>query len=301
MKNLLIVLLCIPLLFSAQDKKEKDTIPPSFRISGVYLGGGLSTLKQEALTNEELLVVRPDLVNKPYLGYNQHLYPWGGRILNIMITGGISVGRYKKRKEMYGTQEQFFVGLAYARESKLHTGFENKRYTRKDTLNSTGNYLSYYRDSMDIRNYWLDYHSNNLGLDVQHTFSTAADKFISLYTGYGFSLNYSVKSVITERYNHDTGTRLYHDSAMVMGQIASPLESFYSYHEEAKLKAKRSFTAKIYLPVGASIRLSKCDDFFRNVFFTLQGRFGYDSVKIGSVAPKTVFTISGLAGFKYCF
>lgn len=278
------VILSFFLIAFVSFSQEKTTKPACFRVSSFSTSLGFSgaftsntrsdyyTLKSVAEDPGIFVDISDMKDNGGSWGYSG-MYPMEGFYYsgggsgngNLLVNLGLTpyskkLGKYRENRELrlslggsFGTRNNFF--------------YYDNNFTPVDTFQSVSGGGYVFADSLVSRhyNYTLNFTEVNFGLS--YLFKTDVNRVVHFYAGAG--LNYGITLNATVDLNEDSYRSLYYYNE---NNKPSDDDSFYYYGEDyessfnstkTKLTGPMMF-ARVYIPMGVSIRLSKKPTSFFN-------------------------------------
>ncbi|HEX7415332.1 MAG TPA: hypothetical protein VF411_14910, partial [Bacteroidia bacterium] len=312
-KVFVLIILLIGINFYAQDSTQQKH--PLFKISGVTMvgggGGGIGNFNQTYTSKASLQSIWPDFASKPFYNYTpsnidvSFSSPMFGAYLNF--------DTYSKKKKRYAIHFQTNVGITVVGLNSYYGQYiDSGKVTYFQPLYTvSGSTLqpAYYKVGRSFNNANVNYHSTNVGLDVQQVFTTNQKRIISVFVGMGATANFSTVSKISygqsqykdtvlslatpPNYNYQYTNPYYH-----VGSYANS----YTFVGDGSAKVKGSALYQLYIPFGFNIRLGKKDKkIISHFYLTTQVRIGISILKIQSINAFYYTSYYATFGVKYRF
>ena len=191
----------------------------------------------------------------------------------------------------------FRIGLSYSQQTLMSRDIYDSEVFRVDTLQSTSSGKTYYVDSIDTENYYMEHSSEQVYLDGAFLISSNPASRLKFYGGVGFSVGFSLNSQTLI-----TNSR---DNYVESGASTNSNYNFNSpyggdFKEELFLNDE-GIRALVSVPIGVELRFSVKDNAWRNCKVYVEAR---PSLSYASI-PSLGSNLSGAAiwgtGFKYDF
>lgn len=151
------------------------------------------------------------------------------------------------------------LGVSYCSNSYFTARYNSTNAVRFDTLSSSS-VNTLYLDSVFSRDYNFSYDMRQVGLDAALLFNTDTGKIIGLYGGFQLSQFFSTLNTVTVSYHN--WSRVTQTNQSGEDSNFSDGESEFSSTE---VEAKSSFSTRIGIPVGGTLRLAKTKKFWRGI------------------------------------
>ncbi|MBC7863413.1 MAG: hypothetical protein IAF38_10590 [Bacteroidia bacterium] len=189
---------------------------------------------------------------------------------NSEFTLAMAFKTRKKDGSGYRERSVFRLGLTYSSGAFLSSSYQYTKAIRIDTLtSSSGASENIYIDSVFNYNYNFSYQVRQLGLEASLLFNTNPEKIIGLYGGFSFAEHISIKNEIEIDYmlrkrlrqTNTSGTSIGGGNGFGMNNEYGGSKYDGTYNTVA---AKNSFSTRIAIPVGATLKLAKTKKFWKN-------------------------------------
>ncbi|MHB8261022.1 MAG: hypothetical protein ACYDCN_11640 [Bacteroidia bacterium] len=313
----IILALALTSLCFAQDSTQQKH--PLFKISGVsVLGGGgatnVSFLGDNNLSynsKASLQSIWPAFSSKPFYNYSPQYSGYYNQFGSAMFGAYFNMDTYSKKKNRYAIHFQTNVGITVVGLNSEFSQYSSGIVTYFQPIYTvSGSTLqpAYYKVGETIDNADINYHSTNVGLDVQQLLTTNQKRIFSVFIGLGASANFSVVSQISySQYQ-------YRDTVL---SLATPPNYNYQYTNPyyhvsgtspdsstgfGTAKVKASVLYQLYIPFGFNIRLGKKDKkIISHFYLTTQVRMGISILKIQTINAFYYTSSYATFGIKYRF
>ncbi|MGI9191226.1 MAG: hypothetical protein ACR2IL_03825 [Chitinophagaceae bacterium] len=188
------------------------------------------------------------------------------------------------------------IGIQYQGATVLSQSFRKETTYAHDTLTSSQTGEQTYVDSIQIDHYDINYRQKRLMLDASLIFRTKSQSRWGLFAGIGMSLGASFRNQTELNYSMYKGTN---------GIIPIHNMAFHNMfgnnndkrHEHFANTA--SFAGALYIPLGASFRLSNKHEFWNKISLTLETRPGLYWSGIPELTTTTLNTgVATQVGFR---
>ncbi|MBU3675614.1 MAG: hypothetical protein FGM54_00295 [Chitinophagaceae bacterium] len=188
------------------------------------------------------------------------------------------------------------LGIQYQGASVLSQSFHKQTIYAHDTLTSSQTGEQTYVDSIQVEHYDINYRQKRLMLDASLIFRTKSQSRWGLYAGIGMSLGASFRNQTELNYSMYKGTSgivPMHD--MVFHNMFGNNND--NRHEHFANKA--SFAGALYIPLGATFRLSNKHEFWNKISLTFETRPGLYWSGIPELTTTTLNTgVATQVGFR---
>lgn len=188
------------------------------------------------------------------------------------------------------------IGIQYQGATVLSQSFRKETTYAHDTLTSSQTGEQTYVDSIQIDHYDINYRQKRLMLDASLIFRTKSQSRWGLFAGIGMSLGASFRNQTDINYSMYKG----------VSGIANLNHAYFSQmfgndndrrHEHFANTA--SFAGALYIPMGASFRLSNKHEFWNKISLTLETRPGLYWSGIPELTTTTLNTgVATQVGFR---
>jgi hypothetical protein len=188
------------------------------------------------------------------------------------------------------------IGIQYQGATVLSQSFRKETTYAHDTLTSSQTGEQTYVDSIQIDHYDINYRQKRLMLDASLIFRTKSQSRWGLFAGIGMSLGASFRNQTDINYSMFKG----------VSGIANLNHAYFSQmfgndndrrHEQFSNTA--SFAGALYIPLGASFRLSNKHEFWNKISLTLETRPGLYWSGIPELTTTTLNTgVATQVGFR---
>jgi hypothetical protein len=181
---------------------------------------------------------------------------YSGNLMRSMMSGSsfsAQVGfRFGSReRQYYRANPVMRIGLNYSSGTWLQGIQQKDSVIFRDTLFSSQTGQTIYVDSVERNNYYMNYNSDQLRLDVSFLFSTPREARWALYGGIGLQTGFSLRAETRIDYLQTIGTE-------TMGNGSYPIASYDRFTGSSEqIRHRGNFYAGFYLPVGVDFRLGK--------------------------------------------
>lgn len=250
----------------------------------VYLGGN-TTGDMGTFQDFELLAPDSKLLQHDFTGYNSY----GGNN-GITSSGRISFmlgfDFNKNEDNSKGLSPQLRIGLTYTNGIALYSSFSKDERFPYDTLTSSRTGNQTFVDSVSYDSYDMNYHSDNIMLDVSLLFKTNPEARWSFYSGIGLMGGMAINATTTiyhyeDSYIQNQGNNYYHGSY---------LDDNYTDEFET-IRNDNSFLVSGYIPMGVDFRLGNKRELWKrtHLFFELRPSLNVNYIpEIGTLTQGSV-------------
>lgn len=221
--------------------------------------------------------------NSNFFNSNLNTYSSYSNLLFAVSQINVIVGfsPYNSKSESYYNKRELKLGIGYNSGVRRSFNFFRNIEIPGDTFTSSNNNIIYL-DTLIYSNY--DYFEviDELEIGITYLYKTDPEKRISLHTGYGIGLGFSIYSGLNSS-NYD-------DTSLVFTTIIDGTEyssykaydnNYYSSdNRDRNVKTKNSVFIRTYIPFGLNIRLSKKHDILNQMNLFFQTKFGFEYQQI---------------------
>lgn len=296
MKSILLsTFLCVLLVIqvNAQDSISKPV--KRMKVTDVFVQTGLFTEKGGMGSLEDFKTLAPNsiLLNNDFTGFSSG----NGFVINTnsMFSFNLGMRFSDKEKTKFMGNPLLKMGVSYLNLNTLGTYYYKNEMSRGDTLTASQSGQVIYVDTINTTNYWMDYSSDQIRLDVSLVFSTNTEARWSLYTGMGFTAGISVNSKTYISHGDYTRADYYNPST---NTTYSENLSTYAGSSET-FRNKSNFGASIFLPMGVDFRIGKKNEFWKHIHLFYDIRPGLNIMAIPELGTFANVSIQHGLGFRY--
>jgi hypothetical protein len=253
-------LLILPILLShslvslAQESKVKR-----ISIKNVYVSPGFAMDENDLGTQADFAILAPhiDLTDHTKSEYSYNYYQTS---FGVNRAPSILLGMQFRNKEgnAYKANPMLRVGISYFTGSNLSGNFTKEQRWRYDTLTSSQNGETLYRDSATSSSYFLSYTSGQLRLDLSLIFRTDPEERWSLYSGAGITagMSFNARTIISH---------MEHKSLQIKsGDDRISYQSYGAGNSEV-IRNKRNSGYSAYIPLGLDFRVGRENEFWKRI------------------------------------
>ncbi len=277
-----VILLIISFSFFGQEQQPKTV--KRISIHDIYIQAGwLSEHNANAgtLTDFKKLAPQSVLLNNDLTGYSQS----GGSISNTMFSVMLGIQFSDKQKTTYKANPLLRLGIIFS-GTNLTNGLYKEDRKRYDTLTSSQTGQAVYVDSINSKNYSMNYSSQQLRFDGSLIFRTNPEARWSLFTGIG----------ITAGFSFNTNTNILYSKYSKISSFPSSISSYSNLTEN--YKNKNNFAFSSYIPMGIDFRIGKKREFWKRTHLFFELRPGINSTSIPELRTITNATMQYGFGLK---
>lgn len=230
------------------------------------------------------LLLKNDLSN-----YSQ--YEGSGMMTNGAFTAMVGLLFRNNDKTAYKANPLLRFGVSYFSATTLTNGLYNEERNITDTLTSSQTGQIIYLDSVKIKNFDMNYTSDQVRLTSSVICRTNPDMRWSLFGGAGASIGFSVKAS-TEIYYSDYR---YRDAQYTNGSYTPYYYSESSTSKTERFNNKNNFNASVFIPMGVDFKIARKSEFWKraHLYYEIQPGVNFTSIP----ELKTVSNISIQQGF----
>ena len=255
-KNILFILVLGTLSTYAQSDQltiQKDPDRNSWmKISSFNISMGNTYYKSNETNLNNLKSLSPNnstLFNTPLDGYTSNANQmFKAKQINI----NIGFNPYDSKTGTYNKKREFLIGVNYQYGNRSSLDYKKLTNVVGDTFSSPNNKI--YSDSLKKSKVKYTEQLGELDLNLAYLYKTDQDRRLSLYTGYGVMLGYSISADIHQSIMQ--GTRLVYDlnNEPYFNHGKFDLD-FSRSHQEVDMA--KSILIRPYIPIGANLRLCR--------------------------------------------
>lgn len=188
------------------------------------------------------------------------------------------------------------LGIQYQGATVLSQSFHKQLTYAHDTLTSSQTGEQTYVDSVQIDHYDISYRQKRLMLDASLIFRTKSESRWGLYAGIGMSLGASFRNQTDMDYSMYKGVS---GVARMHDMFFSNMFGNDNDRRHEHFANTSSFAGALYIPLGASFRLSNKHDFWRKISLILETRPGLYWSGIPELTSTTLNTgVATQVGFR---
>ncbi len=268
MKTITLAILTLPLLLSAQSENTSD---PKVKISSASISSNVLIRRnrdyvdinqfQKEAGNSGLFNVDLDQYEKS----NYH-YSFSGSN-QVELNMGLSF--LNNKTGFYDPSRELIVGISYnSFRSNIAHYSRDAGISALDTFQSSSGDIIYTETSGGER---LDYHATSeyLLLNVSYLFKTDRNKRLSMFSGIGTEIGHSIsRTYDASYYNRDLISYKKSNGESISSEVISYDQDF----EAASVES--STLARLYVPIGINLRLSKKWAILESMSIFLQAKLG---------------------------
>jgi len=258
MKKNIVFAFCFAFIYYSFSQEEAVS---NVRVGNVYLSAGSHTGNDELEVGDLFkLASNSEILKDDISQYdkNSFLRTGDGRYVSMKL--GLDFA--DKNGKAYKMNPQLQLGFTYMKSNTWNFNLRDEKRVRFDTLTSSSSSHIIFVDSIYDSKTYLDYSSENLLLDIALIYRTdPLDKW-SVFGGIGLAGGVSVRAA-TDVHRINTSHIRY----------VIPGGNYYYYgeyntdpqHDRETFKNEMNILAIAQLPVGVNFRVSKSDNFWKNV------------------------------------
>lgn len=258
-----VVALTLPL--SGQDQSSKPV--RNIAIQNVDLQLGFLTLSNHYGSLEDFKRLAPAsvLLSRDLSSYSQL------EVLHTATAGmfNVAVGFHFGNKKIseYRQNPILTIGVNYYKSSIITRSMKLETRLPYDTLLSNQTGQSYYIDSVNTKNYDMEYSSEQLRLDAALIFRTNPQARVSVFTGFGINGGISIASRTDISYHEDyhfkTGNEL-------LFSYSGGVNCIDNSYESETFANEGNYDIFVYVPIGGDMRLAKKNRFWRKMHLLVE-------------------------------
>ena len=227
-------------------------------------------------------------------GYSSSAYP---ESFSFQIGVSLGFSPYNSKIEAYNNKRELTLRISYNYNYRRSFYFYKQTIIPADTFVSSNGVI--YSDTLISSSYDYTEIIDELAINITYLYKTDPEKRISLYTGYGIGIGFSIYSVIKASNSEDTTLILIYGS----NSYSNNGYGYYNFGSDIKkdIKTKPSIFIRPYIPFGLSFRLSKKRDILNQIHIFVQTKFGLEFQQIIGNNNSIIPFAGGGIGFKYNF
>ena len=293
MKKILLVIVLFSFSFYTIAQSEDGRL----KFSAISINFGSVTNSNNytgSLSDFQTLAPNSELLKNPINNSNAKGYYYDydfGAMFNVNAYFDILNKNGEKSK--FNTTLRF--GITFTDQVYFSQNSYSSESFRIDTLTSSRDGNTFFVDSVQNENYFMDYGSDQLLFDVAYIIGSNPESRLSIYGGLGISLGFS--------FNASTEISFSKDNNFVSGATntynSNTLNDF-EYKEEI-FSNRGGFSAMLSVPFGLEFRLSKRDNGWGNSRLFIEGRTGVTYLDIPELESRLITSAMWGCGFKYNF
>ncbi|AEV31821.1 hypothetical protein Oweho_0808 [Owenweeksia hongkongensis DSM 17368] len=250
----------------------------------VYLGGNTSG-DYGTLQDFQLLAPNSNLLQNDFTGYNNSsgYNSWNS---SARISFMLGFDFKKKDDDVSKLSPQLRIGLTYTNGVSLYSNYWNEDRFAYDTLTSSRTGNQTFVDSVNYDSYDMNYHSDNIVLDVSLIFRTNPAARWSFYGGVGVMGGMAINAnTIIYHYNNSYIENQNDDQYFERQYSDSSLD------EMETVRNDNSFLVSGYIPMGVDFRLGKKRELWKrtHLFFELRPSLNVNNIpEVGTFTQGSV-------------
>lgn len=275
--NILLAVILLTVSFSVFGQEPPSKKIKKISIQDFYIQTGMFLERNTngTLTDFKTLAPQSVLLNSNMTDYSQS---GGFRMTgNSMFSVMLGLQFSDKQRTIYKANPQLRLGISYFSGTTLSGGSYKADRKPYDTLTSTQTGQSVYIDSINTKNYNMNYSSEQLRFDGSLIFRTNPEARWSIFTGIGITAGLSINAN-TEIYYSSYGRT---ETRYANGNTSSSYNYSGSYNTKTeKFKNKTNFGASTYIPMGIDFRIGKKREFWKRTHLFYELRPGINITSI---------------------
>jgi len=275
--NILSALVSLTVSFSVFGQEEQPKTIKRINVQDIYIQTGLFSERNTngTLTDFKSLAPQSVILNSNMTDFS----PSGGFSLtsNMMFSVMLGLQFSDKQKANYRANPLLRLGISYFSGTTLTGGLYKEDRKPYDTLTSAQTGQTVYIDSVNTKNYSMNYSSEQLRFDGSVIFRTNSKARWSIFTGLGITAGLSINAN-TDIYYSNSGRA---ETRYPNGNTS------YSYgyagsgnYKTEKFRNKNNFGASIYIPMGVDFRIGKKREFWKRTHLFYELRPGINITSI---------------------
>ncbi len=187
----------------------------------------------------------------------------------------IGFNPYSKKLGDYNRKREFLIGLFYSGSDLVNRNSTEFTSRPGDTLSF--NSVMYQTDTLSKTHHTFRKEADVLGLSFQYLYKTDPEKMISLFTGYGMNVGYTINSRIYERNSKDSVVAL---------NFYNALTNYSNFENSPRLGSEETIVSKnadptlitsVYIPFGLNMRLCKTKEIWNQLNLFVKGVVGLEA------------------------
>lgn len=251
----------------------------------VYVGANTSG-DMGSSEDFQLLAPNSTLLQNDFSSFNSY-GGYEGINSNARISFMLGFDFNKSGDESKSLTPQLRIGLTYTNGISLYNSYYKDERFPYDTLTSSRTGNQTYVDSVSYEGYDMNYHSDNIMLDVSLVFRTNPEARWSFYGGVGVMGGVSVNSTTTiyhyeDAYIEQSGNGNYYGGGYYNDEYSNQLET---------VRNENSFLISGYVPMGVDFRLGKRGELWKrtHLFFEIRPSLNINNIpELGTLTQGSV-------------
>lgn len=223
--------------------------------------------------------------------------PSGGFSLtsNTMFSVMLGLQFSDKQKTTYQTNPLLRLGISYFSGTTLTGGLYKEDRKPYDTLTSTQTGQTVYIDSINSKNYSMNYSSEQLRFDGSLIFRTNPEARWSIFTGIGITAGLSINANTDIYYSNSGRTETRYPNGNTSSSYGNSSSDNY---KTEKFRNKNNFGASTYIPMGIDFRIGKKREFWKHTHLFYELRPGINITSIPELRTITNASIQHGLGLR---
>ncbi|MEQ8625718.1 MAG: hypothetical protein RJQ00_02105 [Vicingaceae bacterium] len=298
MKRQILVAACILINYGVFAQEEKSTVSRvefnsiSFSLGAISSTEGFSN----SINDFRKLAPNSTILKQDFSEYDDNEF------YSTVNTGPVfSLNTYFSIKNKKGEESKyhpkFRIGISYSQQTLMSKNIYSSEIFRVDTLQSTATGKTYYVDSIDTENYFMEHSSEQLYIDGAFLISSNPENRLMFYGGLGFSLGFSFNSQTFITNNSDN----YLESGASINNNNNFNSPFGGDYKEELFLNEEGFRALVSVPIGVELKFSNKDNAWNNCKVYVEGRPSISYATIERIGSNLSSTVIWGTGFKYDF
>jgi hypothetical protein len=192
-----------------------------------------------------------------------------------------------KEKASYKANPLLRLGVSYFSGTSITSGFYKEERFPYDTLTSSQTGQTIFIDSINTKNYSMNYSSEQLRLDASLIFRTNPEARWSLFAGIGVNAGLSINANTAIYFNRYESS----DTRFINGNTSSYSYSNTDNSKTENFQNKSNFGLSTYIPMGVDLRLGKKNEFWKrtHLFYELRPGVNITSIpELGTITNSSI-------------
>jgi len=262
-----VILLTISFSVFAQEQQPKTVKKISIHDICIQIGSYWERNTNGTLTDFKTLAPQSVLLNSDFTGYSQYnkRYLTNNTMFSVMM--GIQFS--DKQKTNYKANPLLRVGVSYFSGTSLTGTLYKEERKSYDTLTSAQTGQKIYFDSVNTKNYSMDYSWDQLRFAGSLIYRTNPEARWSLYAGIGIAAGLSINANTAICFNKfDRIETRYSNNNNSSLSDCSISDNF----KTEIYRNKNNFIVSTYIPMGIDFRIGKEREFWKRIhlFYELE-------------------------------
>jgi hypothetical protein len=284
---LAVILLVVPFSTMGQESQKKikrisirDVYVQTGGISGRSLPGTVDDFRSLA---PESVLLSNDLSGYSASAPNRGEYRTADPavITNGMFSAALGIQFSDKEKTGYKANPQLRIGFNYFSGTNLRCTLYKEEHNPYDTLLSAQTGDEVYLDSMYVKEYAMEYRSDQIRLDASLLYRTNPAARVSLFTGIGITAGTSINALTQVHYNQSGEVQATDANGNSVYEYYSADGNYSTtYDQVERFINHTNYGVSAYMPMGIDFRCGKRREFWQRTHLFFELRPGINGLSI---------------------